>query len=195
MIVWQYPWLNDNMIAGVVFFQGYCNTGYDQSQVLHIIDIIYIYKIKLAIISLDSILNPYNRKFFQLRPFNSMLFFHIRKLQIWKTDMVLKGLRLNTGKTKVMRVSSEQGSGRRFKNILVVFAERVLVPILLCVCSGISGRLMNNVDFNCTMFGWWFCSGSVVERDWDWTWGEGGLCTKILLSDWHPWFWWWCAGC
>ena len=37
--------LKDNMTARVVFSQGYCNTGYDQSQVLHIIDNIFLYNI------------------------------------------------------------------------------------------------------------------------------------------------------
>ena len=78
----------------------------------------------------------------------------MEKLWKWKKGMESKGLSLNTGKTKVMRCQVSKGP----ENILVVFAERVLVAILLCVachswvhkrCSGISGRLMNNVDFHC----------------------------------------------
>ena len=51
----------------------------------------------------------------------------IETLTRWRTEMEGKGLRVNLGKTKVLKCCDRAGLRERSKNSLVEFAERVLV--------------------------------------------------------------------
>ena len=66
----------------------------------------------------------------------------IEKMRKWKKGMELKGMRVNIGKKKVMRCQVRLGIQ---KTIHVVFADRVLVAILLCAMRVTDGFIMGAV--------------------------------------------------
>ena len=87
----------------------------------------------------------------------------LEKLRKWKEGMEAKGLRVNTGKTKVMqcRVSRYQSEDSG-EYPCGVCRKGVGENSILCVechrwvhkrCNGISGKLKSNVDFHCRMGG------------------------------------------
>ena len=84
----------------------------------------------------------------------------LEQLDKWRSSMEIKDLRVNAGKTKVMRCQVSKGqvevSGR---DLCSVCRKGVGGNSILCMechswvhkkcTSGISGKLKNNIDFDC----------------------------------------------
>ena len=130
----------------------------------------------------------------------------MEKLRKWKKGMELKGLRVNIGKTKVMRcqvrIGQAEDSGKYPCGVCKQGVGDNSIKCVACHkwvhkrCSGISGRLGYVADFRCRrcLDGDSAQVRSVVK------WGrvrarcECGVCVQILLFGWHTRFWWGCSG-
>ena len=83
----------------------------------------------------------------------------MEKLWKWKKGIELKGMRVNTGKKKVKRCQVNRGQAVDSKNRPCSVCRRgVVCNSIMCIachrwvhkrCSGISGRMRNNVDLHC----------------------------------------------
>ena len=71
----------------------------------------------------------------------------MEKLRKWKKGMELKGLRVNIGKTKVMRCQVRIGQAEDSGSIHVVCASRVLVIIPLSALLATNGFIKGVVVF------------------------------------------------
>ncbi len=117
----------------------------------------------------------------------------IEKLKSWRTEMEGKGLRVNLGKTKVMKCCECDGAGLRERSGKFpcgVCGKGVGVNSIKCTscmtwthkkCSDVTGRLQDVVDFHCRKCLDCDTSSQVERRKIEFGVNEKLVCGTVLL--------------